>query len=673
MIQESPTLELVIDCSRFAIQHFEVISASSPHIYHSALVLTPRESIVRQLYKLHAQPFVRVVQGVSSFWNSNVAAVTNPSLIEPSTWSPCNRLIAISPGRSTPVDILDAVTLHLLQSLEFPQHMPLHSTAVSFSPDSRTLTSFICGHDYSDVRWFVVTWDLQTGGVVGAIEWRGPPDLEVKKIHITYSMNGKVVAILSVYRGSVIISIYDVISSVYVHNVDYRTRTNPDLGLETQYVSNSWAHGESFRFATFEPAGVSIREVGFTPGATVVEVETISIPDNIVEMLFKQSAPAPIEFHPPSCRLAFVTYGGSLVVWDLRTSRFMLHDPDLNSFSMTFSSDGRFFACTTRESGIYIWRESSNGYTVARKLTPSTGHLTSLLSPNGESIIAFSGTTIRLWHTNISTTTTSSVLPQVPQNTSEVFYLEFLPDEPLAVTARKKGNTITVVDLNSGIPQLTIDTSINVYGLRAIANTVVAIGDQKAITWNIPGGKFPPGARLNAEDGAHTIHFNITDHSVVTASISLDFQYVAFLRYTFREGSILDVYCTSTTKNLRIPLCTSGLHPPTTLWFAPGGHDLWCAMTKFEAKVFTIPQDTFYHAKNVPVIKYGAWGCPWGSSCGYQITEEGWVFRRDGKRLLMLPPLWRSSFGAKEVVWNGKFLGLLHGALLEPVILELEL
>jgi hypothetical protein len=43
-IQESPTLELADDCFYFVTTFFEVIGASAPHIYHSALVLAPKET-----------------------------------------------------------------------------------------------------------------------------------------------------------------------------------------------------------------------------------------------------------------------------------------------------------------------------------------------------------------------------------------------------------------------------------------------------------------------------------------------------------------------------------------------------------------------------------------------------------------------------------------------------
>ena len=69
-------VELVNDYSRVVTRHFEIINTSSSHIYHSALVLTPRESIERRLYNPQAQPFMRVVHGVPALWNSDTAAAT---------------------------------------------------------------------------------------------------------------------------------------------------------------------------------------------------------------------------------------------------------------------------------------------------------------------------------------------------------------------------------------------------------------------------------------------------------------------------------------------------------------------------------------------------------------------------------------------------------------------
>ena len=570
------------------------------------------------------------------------------------------------------VDILDSATLQQLQSLEFSRGITPDPEALAFSPDSRMLTSFIRGNYNPGTGGFVVSWDLQTGGVVSAIGWKRPGDAKVWSTHLAYSMNGKMVAVLSRYESSTIISIYDVASGVdNIFDVELGARTNLDLDLGAPYVYKIWAHGESLRFATPEPTGITIWEVELVPGATLTEVETISVPDNDIQMFaFKPRKQCDVtwtEFNPALRRLAFIRMGteDTLLIWDARYSKFLLHHTGTGFYpSMTFSSDGRFFACTTFESEVYLWKESSNGYTLSEKLTPSARYSRPLLSPNGESLITFGGPTIQLWHTKSFAAAASSILAQTAQRTHEDFILEFLPDRSLAVVTRKKDKTVTVLDLKSGVPQLTIDTPIEVYGLRLIENTIVVIGDEKAVTLDLLGGDFLPDARVNVKDSTRTITFgNTNDSAVIAASISLDFQYIALGRYDGEEV-FLDVYCTRTARNIR---GEAGVY---ALWFAPGGHDIWCAADN-EAKVFTISQGALDSTKTVADIGDGSWGCPWGSSRGYKVTYDGWILGAGGKRLLMLPPLWQ-SLDSVDRVWNGKFLALLHGALPEPVILELE-
>ena len=471
------------------------------------------------------------------------------------------------------------------------------------------------------------------------------------------------VAILSVFLHSVSLSIYDITSSVFIHDVCQRAHSNLALGLETLNWYRIWTHGELLRFSTPGPAGITTWEVRFTPGATPNEVETVSLPNDVYEVLVDQSDSASTEFHPPSSRLAITWVGGPLMVFDVRASRYLLRG-DSHYGPMVFSSDGRFFACITNGTEVSLWKESTNGYTIFQKFIPSILSPVPLLSPNGRSFIIFGHPTIQLWHLNSFTTTTSSILPRPLQITDWRFLLEFLPDKPLAVMARLRGKTVTILHLKSSVLQLTIDTPIEVCGLKSIGNFIVVIGDKEAFTWNISGGGFPPDARMNVEDSTQTIHFNTGDDLfAVAGSISLDFQYIALagLRSPI-------VYCTSTSTRQVV----DDLEGVEGLWFAPGTNDLWCATENDESEVFSITQDTHHHIKTVDRTEYGTWGCPWGSSCGYQVTNEGWVLCQDGKRLLMIPPLWRSWSTEIEQVWKGKFLALLHATLPEPVILELE-
>ncbi|KAF9646215.1 hypothetical protein BDM02DRAFT_3271125, partial [Thelephora ganbajun] len=55
-MEASSTVELANDCLRFVTGFFEVIDESAPHVYHSALPLSPRMSMVRKLYGPHANP-----------------------------------------------------------------------------------------------------------------------------------------------------------------------------------------------------------------------------------------------------------------------------------------------------------------------------------------------------------------------------------------------------------------------------------------------------------------------------------------------------------------------------------------------------------------------------------------------------------------------------------------
>ena len=587
-----------------------------------------------------------------------------------SVWSPCNRFIAI--GSMGVVDILDSATLQLIQRLDPPQIFSLE--ALAFSPGGHLLAAFFQGSDLG-TGGPLVSWDLQTGGVVSTIKWKEPCNTRVAKAHMTYSMDGKMVAVLSHYYESSTISIHDVISGVSMPYIVHGGRTGLDFGLRTSYVYKIWTHEESLRFATTEPTGITIWEVGFTSGAAPMEVESVSIPDNPIQpFVFKPRQQRDItwtEFHPASCRLAF-TYetlkGAGIMIWDARASRFLLQHTDIVFRpSMSFSPDARFFACATMDSEVYLWKESPTGYTLFEKLVPGSQFTEPCFSSNGKSIIVFGGSTIQLWYMKSLTPTTSNMLTPALRRTTQGLVLGFHPDGQLAVYTRKRDTRVKVLDIKSGAPRLTIDTSMEVYGLRPIGNTIVVIGKEAAIAWNLPGGNVLPDARMDVRDSAWNINLgNVDDREVVfAASISPDFQCVAYLKRHLKK-TFLEVYYPTTGQTHRIPLLA------TALWFAPGGNDIWCATGDGGAEVFTLTQDTLDRTNSVADIEDARWGCPWGSRRGYKITEDGWILGAGGKRLFMLPSLWRSQL-KEERVWNSNFLAFMHGGVgPEPVILELE-
>ena len=625
-------------------------------------MLSPKTSMIRKLYKSYVHPFTQVVCGIPETWDSDTAAISLPFEIGSAVWSSCNRFIAISGCDLARVDILDSATLQRLQTLEFSQEMTGSPTWLIFSPDTKMLT-WLGQVSLSDSPApFMTSWDLHTGQVVSTIKLQTLVDFEFTAI--AYSTSGKAVAVLhsshTWYSGiKSIISIYNPVSGMYMHDA-YQSMT-PLYGI--------WTHGESLQMAIAGPATITIQEVGFVPGDICVEVETLSIPGNINDNL----GPAlQTQFLPTSHRLALVYDNRPIckvLVWTLQDPKCLLYHINIDPFSpVTFSSDGHFFTYQTHGAEVYIWKETSTGYTVHAKLQTSN---MPYLSPNGELLATVGSSAVQLWHVKKISTGSSNFPTKVPH--TEDFLMDFFLNRPLAVFAQLKDQMVTVLNLKSGHPQLTIATSMGVYGLRIIKDSIVVIGDRKAITWNLPGGNVFPDGRMDVEDSIQTVNFGggggrFINESTIAASMSLDFHYIAILR-NFVTGGLLHLHDASRGQWLACAVVEEWGRP---LWFTPDGIKICYALCGKGVEVVTITCDSL---PGDPImipptdIEAESWGCPWGTSSGYQVTDDGWVLGADRKRLLMLPPPWQSY--TEKRVWNGRFLALLHGTLSEPVILEL--
>ena len=633
-IQESPTLDLANDCSRFVTTYFETINASAPHIYHSALALSPKTSTVRKHYESYIPPFPRVVHGAPVSWDSSIAIARTSLFSGLAVWSPCNTFIATFIHE---LDILDSATLQRLQTLEpfVTEHM--YHEALVFSPDSRMLT--LSAHDLENL--FVVTWDLQTGAIVSAIK-RQAQDINIRKSCVTHSADGNMVA---VHREGYVsdISIYDVVSGVHIHDIPCGGHTDSHPPTNSQ-LCDIWTHGEYLRFSTTDLTTIITWQVGFPPGSTPTLVEILRIP-----AIFTHITPIYVQFLPVSCRHALVYSQPECEILVLDAQQSRSNPVGIGSVGrISFSSDGRFFASSIGGSQTRLWKESSAGYVPQGEFTTDGQLIRPLLSPNGEYIIAFDDTTARLLHTKSFYTT----LPGIPTqdcHATKNYILGFHPDKPLAAVTRLADDTVTVIDLKSGNPQLTINAGRKVYGLRVIGHTLVVITNEKVVTWK----DIPTNTGVGIEDSAQTINFDSWRGSTPsTVSISPDIRYIAFARGMAAHsgpggGSAMSlrVYDVSTGR-----LLPDIDEYPAEIRFAQGG----------------------LHSGRFEDVRKGSGGFPGSSSGGYLVTKDGWILGPDKRRLLMLPCLWLSSSPARRV-WSKQFLALLHGTLSEPVILEFEL
>ena len=374
-------------------------------------------------------------------------------------WSPCNRFIAVVRPRA--VEIRDAMTLDLTSNFESSHH----ARALSFSPDGRFLTRF---H-----RRTMVTRDLQTGVEVITTY---PAQLIVKEWNFSpaYSMDGKVL----------VAGYFDLDSQkrvIATHDFS-TTHTHIYCVSEGHMVSPIWTHGEFLRLATVKSGYITIWQVEFTFTHPLEAVESFPTPDELIE----REASAEYLFLPTISRLA-IALEDTLLVWDARGSKRLLKISDSSPREMSFSFDGRFFACTLRggvDKGICIWKESPAGYIIHRKLTYENSiraYPHPLLSPNGESIILSSPSIIRLLHTEDPFLSTGPT----PDMVRHRFILNLSPNDALAAFACYPENVVTILDLQSGHPQLEIDTGMEIEWLGVAGDTVVVIDEEKVVTWKL--------------------------------------------------------------------------------------------------------------------------------------------------------------------------------------------
>ena len=687
----SPTLDLVNDCFRFVTGFFEAISISSPHIYHSALPLSPKMSTVWRLYEQYAHPLTRIIQGVPMLWDPVITSIKCSNKIIGAMWSPCNRFIAVAEEGFGEVQILDAVTLKRLKILvSWSNYIWLPT----FSPKSHLMMCF-------DSKLGVFfNWDIQTGVLVSEIPVEGGSDRSL--LSITYSICETMFGALFGGYATTTIVIYNVLSCKPL---------NCHL-IEGVCTSGIWTHGECVQFATLELESITIWEVEFTSEYPPKEVGSLPTPTSFDPL-------GEFVFLPSLFRLAFLCKAThkTVFVWDAQYSKLLLCSTAVCSFwEMDFSSDGHFFICRNGQSEIYFWKESQTGYIPYQKFQFHGNIPRFCFSPDGQSFVIQSTLSLQLWHTtdlatppsnaptpnllqNVylppgnspatplvikwlerMTTTIRSVLPFTSWDTTDFtnvptqtlsgvgsFVLGFSPDGSLAVVARKWGETAAILDLKSGILQMVVDAGIKIDALGVNGSTIIAVGNRRIITWNLPSGDCIVNARINTNDSVQMTRLDYSSwlaYSLhTTISPNLDHIAITFSRERSSHFVIFDV---STGKHLASSTSSQYLGVPR---FTPDGCELWCygketlgwAITKGSKSGVTL---TCLNKTGSPSGQY-----LWKSPNGHQITDNGWILSSGRKQLLWLPPYWQSS--GHSVVWGGQFLALLHHEIPEPVILEL--
>ena len=194
-----------------------------------------------------------------------------------------------------------------------------------------------------------------------------------------------------------------------------------------------------------KPGSITIWEIGFTSKHMLAEIESLPAPDD--------TGSGDHLFFPTLSWLAFILQE-TILIWDARGSKLLLNflGGSQSLGELSFSSDGRFFACEVSGQGVHLWKESPTGYVLHQKLVsgPAAYLVRPFLSPDGESIITFEDDETQLWRTTDPINSPSNVPPQPTEQTD--FVLAFSSDKSLIATGRLGGKIATIIDLKSGDP-----------------------------------------------------------------------------------------------------------------------------------------------------------------------------------------------------------------------------
>ena len=453
-------LDMARDYSHFVTKFFEVIKVSAPHIYHSALELSPESSRIRKCY--HHHPFrgsrPLVVCGLPHSWYQPLII---PGTYGSCAWSPCGQYFAAQ--TSTSIEVWDVRTGEKHLSLPLTNLVAADTwylDLLAYSPDAYSLAGCFGS--------IITIWDMQTGGVVGEIKCEASSQLPVS---LVWSLDGSTIGVIFPAEvGTWVVGTYDVVLEVEVSATTLLSLSEPCI----------WADDNSLRTMTIQDdRNIQVISHIFKvhPMSANKPIETFH-----VGPISLQGDPVKISFSPSTYRISILTSHGHYL-FNIQDLKLLLYTRGYLAVN-SLSSDGNVLLVSRHRGGIGVWKYSPKrtdyAYWGTFGFEINTGQPA---TPQGYRLSPLSSSVLisRMHFLEVQLLEVRPIAPQKNRHcigySSDGAYVVMMPTD-------KFDQTITITNLHKGSSQL-FYIAPDVCSLALTGNILLVYSNDRVAGWRL--------------------------------------------------------------------------------------------------------------------------------------------------------------------------------------------
>ncbi|KAJ6627729.1 WD40 repeat-like protein [Mycena sp. CBHHK59/15] len=451
-------VEFIADAKKFVTAFAPAILQSVPHIYLSAIPLSPHNSIIGQQYSAFFPHTLHFHGPLGDKWPDIQAVFAgHRSGVNCVVFSPDGTNI-VSGSDDYTVRVWDAQTGHTVAG-PFEGHTH-YVRSVAFSPDG---TRIVSGSSDYTVR----VWDAQTGHTVA-----GPFKGHTSPVYsVTFSPDGKrivtgsdnTVQVWDAQTSHMISGPFEGHSDWVRSSLGYSVAFSPD---GTRIASGSddstvrvWDAQTGHTVAEpFEGHSGWVHSVAFSPDGTRIVSGSADHTVRVWDAQTGHTVAGPFEGHsrwvnsvafsPDGTRIASGSDDSTVRVWDAQTGNTVAGPFEGHSSrvcSVAFSHDGTRIVSGSADDTVRVW-DAQTGYTVAGQFEGHTKTVGSVaFSPDGKRIVSGSSDhTVQVWDAQ-----TGHVAGSFEGHTSQVCSVAFSPDG-MRIVSGSDDSTLQVWDAQAG-------------------------------------------------------------------------------------------------------------------------------------------------------------------------------------------------------------------------------